>query len=290
MTNREINIRDPFVLPYEGRYYLYGTRGATCWGKADGFDVYVGEDLEHWEGPIEIFHKPEGFWADRNYWAPEVHVYQGEFYLFASFKSESACRGTQILKSPSPLGPFTLHSDGPVTPGDWECLDGTFYLSPDGVPHMVFCHEWLQVHDGTICSMELTPDLKGAAGEPRILFHATDAAWVRDAEGPGNYVTDGPFLHRLADGTLLLLWSSFGEEGYTEALAVSDNGDITGNWRQQEELLFRKDGGHGMIFSGYDGHLYLTLHTPNETLKERPAFYRLTEGNGTLRLHSNRAL
>lgn len=73
MKNKEINIRDPFVLVHDGHYYLYGTRAKTCWGKADGFDCYVGTDLENWEGPFEVFHRPEGFWADKNYWAPEVH-------------------------------------------------------------------------------------------------------------------------------------------------------------------------------------------------------------------------
>ena len=47
-----------------GSYYLYGTRGPTCWGKADGFDVYRGNDLENWEGPIEIFHNDGSFWSD----------------------------------------------------------------------------------------------------------------------------------------------------------------------------------------------------------------------------------
>ena len=41
MKKEQINIRDPFVLVHEGTYYLYGTRGATCWGPADGFDVYT---------------------------------------------------------------------------------------------------------------------------------------------------------------------------------------------------------------------------------------------------------
>ncbi len=59
----EINIRDPFVLPWDGKYYLYGTRGETCWGLADGFDVYVGTDLENWEGPIEMFHAFFGAWV-----------------------------------------------------------------------------------------------------------------------------------------------------------------------------------------------------------------------------------
>ncbi len=44
MKREEINIRDPFVLTRNGQYYLYGTRGATCWGPADGFDVYVSRD------------------------------------------------------------------------------------------------------------------------------------------------------------------------------------------------------------------------------------------------------
>ena len=67
MLNREkVNIRDPYILLHEGIYYLYGTRSATCWGEADGFDCYKSEDLENWEGPIEIFHRPEGFFAVRN--------------------------------------------------------------------------------------------------------------------------------------------------------------------------------------------------------------------------------
>lgn len=35
MKTTEINIRDPYVLVYEHKYYLYGTRSAATWGKAD---------------------------------------------------------------------------------------------------------------------------------------------------------------------------------------------------------------------------------------------------------------
>ena len=76
-----------------------------------------------------------------------------------------------------------------------------------------------------------------------LLFKASEASWIAEAQkNKGIYVTDGPFPYRCADGTLLLLWSSMGEEGYTEAIAVSDNGDIDGNWVQRDELLFKKDG------------------------------------------------
>ena len=52
MKRKDINIRDSFVFVHDGKYYLYGTRGATCWGEADGFDCYVGTDLEQIEGPF----------------------------------------------------------------------------------------------------------------------------------------------------------------------------------------------------------------------------------------------
>ena len=67
MKSGDVHIRDPFVLPYEGTYYLYGTRGATCWGEADGFDVFLSEDLKTWDGPYEVFHNDGSFWADREY-------------------------------------------------------------------------------------------------------------------------------------------------------------------------------------------------------------------------------
>ena len=50
MKLNEINIRDPFILPYEGKYYMYGTRVKiteaypTRWGEQHGFDVYISED------------------------------------------------------------------------------------------------------------------------------------------------------------------------------------------------------------------------------------------------------
>ena len=37
MTFQDINIRDPFILPVDGKYYKYGTRGSTNFGYAIGF-------------------------------------------------------------------------------------------------------------------------------------------------------------------------------------------------------------------------------------------------------------
>ncbi len=285
MKLQDIHIRDPFVLADGGRYYLYGSRCAAGAGSGSfavpgtGLDVYVSDRLDEWSPAHECFTRPLGFWADRDFWAPEVHRWQGAYYMFVSFKAEGRCRGTQILRAESPLGPFLPISEGPVTPPEWECLDGTLYVDEDGTPWIVFCHEWVQVGNGTICARPLTADLRAPAGEPVQLFSAHDPAWVRSfSDQVEGYVTDGPFLWRTADGHLRMLWSSFAAPGcYAQAVACSESGRITGPWRHAPQPLFARDGGHGMLFRAYDGQLYLALHRPNNRPYERPCLLPVTE-------------
>ena len=270
----EINIRDPFVLLDGATYYMYGTRGATCWGPATGFDVYASDDLIHWKDPVPCFENDGSFWADRNYWAPEVHVWQGKYWMFASFKSDARRRGTAILRAESPLGPFRPWSDGPVTPAEWECLDGTFYVDHEGNSWIAYCHEWIQAGDGEIWAARLDHDLKRTVGAPVLMFRASEAPWAKEmthSSGRKGYVTDGPFLWRDCSGRLLCLWSSFSREGYTQGVAVSDSGEINSHFSQMKPL-FMQNGGHGMLFKTKTGELLLALHQPNESLKEHPVF------------------
>ena len=55
-----------------------------------------------------------------------------------------------------------------------------------------------------MCAIEMSADLKRAVGEPILLFKASEASWIAEAQkNKGIYVTDGPFPYRCADGTLL---------------------------------------------------------------------------------------
>ena len=281
MKTNEINIRDPFVLPHDGKYYMYGTRVGdkdekNPFGVQRGFDVYVSEDLENWSEAKPVFEYYDGFWGTREAWAPEVHFYQGKFYMFASFKSDETCRGTAILVSDSPEGPFKEHSEGAVTPRDWECLDGTLYVSEEGTPYMIFCNEWVQVGDGTVCVVELSKDLKCAVGEPRVLWKASDVSWVVNLPGPHekNFVTDGPYLLKVGK-ELLSFWSSYGPNGYAEAIVRSDNGEITGDWIPDEGLFLSHGSGHGMVFETFDGEILFLCHSPNTHFDERPIFRKI---------------
>lgn len=284
MKNSEILLRDPFILAYEGKYYMYGTRSHTCWGdSAVGFDVYVGDDLENWTEPIEVFHAPENFWASKNFWAPEVYFYKSAFFIFATFCDENGRRGTQILKAVSPLGPFKIHSPEPVTPPDWVCLDGTLYIDEMNKPYMVFAHEWKQIKDGSIAYIPLKEDLSGVDGEAHTIFHASSAPWVYELpNNPGCYVTDGPFMYKCRNGALLVLWSSIGETGYLQVYSVSESGDIKGPWVHCKKPLFKSDGGHGMLFKDSNNRLNLALHTPNLKYSEHPVFIPADEINSSI--------
>jgi beta-xylosidase len=289
LKTSDIHIRDPFVLPVaaEQTYYLYGTTGAEAWTpSATRIDYYTSADLQDWDGPFPAFRPPANFWADRNFWAPEVHVYRGRCYLFASFKAEGVRRGTQILAADSPRGPFLPISGGPVTPRDWECLDGTLFVDADGQPWIVFCHEWVQVGDGEVCALRLSDDLSAAVGEPVRLFGASEAPWAQElvSKGRRGYVTDGPWMHRLTSGELLMLWSSFSAGGYTVGVARSRSGGVLGAWEQLPEPLYAGDGGHCMVFRAFDGQLWLALHRPNENPGERPLFVPLRENGASLEI------
>lgn len=292
ITNIE-HLRDPFVLVENGCYYAYGT-GIQKNEHADwdntGWACYK-NDSGCLDGPWKrtdrpVYLRPEH--AEKNFWAPEVHKYQDKYYMFATyFSSLTKRKGCSILSSESPEGPFVEITGGHITPAEWDSIDGTFYVDGDGQPWMVFVHEWACLDDkvGRMAATKLSEDLTHFISEPLELFRADEPSWATGG------ITDGCFLYETADGRLLMLWSNFCSDGYCVGIAESKNSRVDGEWIQQEELLFSKqtigqyDGGHGMIFTDFDGQKYLSVHSPNratEQLGERTIFLPVCEKNGTL--------
>lgn len=274
----EIRIRDPFILPHResGLYYMYAQRKNRDESLPNGVEVYWSEDLKHWAGPEPVFEVPDDFWATSMVWAPEVHRYDEKFYLFVTFTPHGNNRGTQVLVSDSPRGPFKPFANKAHTPADWQSLDGTLYVE-EGQPYMVFCHEWLQVKDGTMELVKLTGDLSDVEGEPVTLFKASEAPWSKAfGEGGDSFVTDGPFLFKSDTGNLLMIWSTFGD-AYNVGMAISETGKVAGPWRQLEKPLFGENGGHGMIFRSFEGDLLLALHRPNTSPHERLNLFEIED-------------
>lgn len=108
----DYGIGDPFVMRFDGRYYLYAS------SNGERVKVFQSSDLVNWtdEGYIT-----EG--RDVNYaYAPEVTYYNGSFYMATS----PSGNGHYILKSDNPLGPFEL-----ITDNIGHRIDGSFWITDD---------------------------------------------------------------------------------------------------------------------------------------------------------------
>ena len=291
MKTNEIHIRDPFVMPYEGKYYLYGTRSETCWGEAFGFDCYVSENLEDWEGPMEIFHRPEGFFATENYWAPECYYLHGSFYFLTTLGGGGRKKGIYLLKADAPTGPFSFYA-GPLTPPEWTCIDGTLALE-GGRVYLIYSHSFEDTPDADICLQELSQDLKTTLTPPKTLFIAGEAPWAvpvpfakHEFGLDGNVCfSDGPSVFRMEDGKTYMTWSSWGQRGsYAVGVAVSLSGSVQGPWRQVEEPLWPDNGGHGMVFEDFEGGKHFVFHYPNDKTLERPCLKSLVLKEGQVKI------
>ena len=287
----DFRIRDPFVLADNGTYYLYESKP---WFGGNGVSVRTSTDLEHWSERKPAMVVPKGVPVTA-VWAPEVHKYEGAYYLFTTLTEKKGSapiqamdpkvqeghltpRGTWVFKSESPLGPFKPVKMGPLPPKEWMTLDGTLYVE-DGQPYMVFCHEWCQVENGRMCYAPLAKDFASFSAPPKTLFAA------RDAMPGADRVTDGPFFYRSPkNGDLYMIWSNFVKgHGYCVLLRKSTTGKLAGPWTK-DEILYGKNGGHGMLFRSFDGKLLLTLHQPNSGEAERMKLFQLEDTGHTLRL------
>ena len=236
----DMHWRDNCILadPVSHTYYFVGPAGRSVMS-------YKSKDLKHWEGPTIIYTAPSDVWGDtkiNSIWAPELHYYNGKYYIFCTFDTSEPLsgeqwhnwyrtgrvkRGSQILWSDSPEGPFHAFAPHSTMPEDMMTIDGTLWVE-DGEPHNLFRASYV------------------------------NSTWGRpiSADGSG-YVTDGPYLYKGRTGKLYMVWTTNNSCG----IAISDSGKIAGPWHQQKEPLY-VNGGHAMICTTFEGDPLLVLHAP----------------------------
>lgn len=291
---KDFRIRDPFVLVDGSRYYLYESKP---WFGGNGVGVRVSTNLVDWTEKKMAMMLPKDVKAQA-VWAPEVHKYKGRYYLFVTItedksvreikplndeveKSNLVPRGTWVFVAESPEGPFKPVKKGPVPPAELQTLDGTLYVE-DGKAYMVYCHEWCQNWNGTIEYAPLSDDFSSFTAPSKKILDAKSAmkgAWV---------ITDGPFLFRSDKSSrLYMIWSNVIKgNGYCVLVRSSASGKIAGPWTK-DEILYGKDGGHGMVFRDLKGRLCLTIHQPNSSPNERMKIFTLKDDGERLVLSLN---
>lgn len=183
---------DPFVLRYNGKYYLYGTNpDVRCWSS---------DDLLQWKAEGATIEADT--FPDMVPFAPEVVYSNGKFYMYTS----PSGYGHYILESDKPTGPFVK-----ISGNMQHAIDGSAFIDDDG------CWYFYWAGDEGIwgCKMKSPTEF----GEP-ISTGATLHGWT---EGPFIYKQNGYYYmtytgnHYLSKGYRInAAWSTHPLKGYTD--------------------------------------------------------------------------
>jgi GH43 family beta-xylosidase len=225
VLSRPQGVADPFILKYNGEYYLYAT--------GDPILIYHSTDLVTWDevGPAVASSKDPAAWNQADVWAPEVVYRNGRFYLYYSASKASSdwrigemARRVGVAVSDSPRGPF-VDVGHPVTPG-WG-IDGHVFRDPDGGKEYLFysyLYEPRLPGAGIVADRLLAPDR--VAGEPAHVTRGSEAWEDKDGDptnGSVRYTNEGPTVVK-RDGRYFLFYSggSWDLPTYAMGYAVSD--------------------------------------------------------------------
>ncbi|MGE5614252.1 MAG: family 43 glycosylhydrolase [Bacillota bacterium] len=229
---RHGDFADPFIMKYNGRYYLYCTNpGVKCWSSMNLVEwKYEGAvaDVEEFRGMVPF--------------APEVVYWNGKFYMYTS----PSGLGHYILQSDSPTGPFKLQ-----TKNIGHSIDGSVFIDDDG--------KWYFYHASDIGIKAHTMKDPLTIGD-EILTEAFMDGWT---EGPGVIKRNGKYYMTYTGNHYL-------SAGYRVNYAVSEKSPVSGFVPYNKNpLLINTEGegvglGHSMSFIGPDlDTWYIAYHNLN---------------------------
>ena len=244
----ETEMADPDVICVDGKYYLYATTHTK------GYDVFVSEDLVHWENRGLAFDDPR-----RGDWAPDVFCNQhgdGKTYLYYTDNSAATNAGLfrkqiGVAMADSPLGPFkdkAVLAQNAIDAHLFQDGDAAFYLY------------YVDLTGGFKIVAQAMADPLTRKGEPKMLIQPTEPWEKRSGE-----VTEGPFM-LLRNRVYYLMYSGTGADspdyGIGYATARSPLGPFSkyrGNpiAHRQRQVL---GPGHHCVVEGPDHKLWLIYH------------------------------
>ena len=250
----EYGIGDPFVMRYNGKYYLYPSTSDPC----DGIKVFESDDMIHWT--YRGFAVAESEITSHGAYAPEVVYYNGYFYMCQSRGGQ----GHYIYRSESPTEGFTLFSrseegdEGDIGFGNLGMgIDGSFFVDDDGKIYLM--------HTSTPAGLKINEitdvdDIRPSTiGETQDLGNANLRHWI---EGPGIF-RRGDYRYLTYTGNHVI------SEGYRVAYSYAPDGSGFSDFIQPLDNVTLIDTspehyglGHSSNFNGPDlDSVYTAYHS-----------------------------
>ncbi len=278
-TNPVASGADPFILTWEGKYYLYSTNAGST-----GFKVYESDNLSKWTEKGYCLKKgePDSPAGTTNFWAPEVYRIDGKFYMFYV-----ANENIGVAVSDSPLGPFTKYSDGLIFKNS-RAIDPHLFIDDDGQMYLYYVklgggnHIYGAKFDLKTCTM---------MNEKRLI--SPTEGW----ETVMATVAEGPFMLK-HNGTYYLTYSAnhYESQGYAVGCATASSPLEDFEKCDYNPILSKNEAiravgtGHHSFFTAENGELFIVYHRhkslteiqTRQTCIDRCGFVK--DPNGTERL------
>lgn len=244
---------DPHVIKFEGKYYLYPTTD----GK--GYDVFVSEDLVHWEQKPKAFLTPRG-----GAWAPDVFHNKkgdGKFYLYYTDNTSPSREGRRIKQigvavAEHPLGPFV--DKGVLFT---NAIDAHLFQDDDGKFYLYY----VDLTGGFKIKVQPMADPLTKKGDPIVVITPTEQ-W----EKISGAVTEGPFMLK-HKGLYYLMYSGTGADSPNYGIGYATSKSPLGPFvKYPKNPIAHRDGnvlgpGHHCVIDGPDGRLWMVYHQKAST-------------------------
>ena len=239
------NSPDPFVLQYNGVYYLYGTNRPSL-----GFEVFTSTDLVNWESAGMCAEKGEILGNDW-FWAPEVYEMDGKFYMLYTAEEHLA-----IAASDSPTGPFIKTSDEFII-SDFRAIDGNILFDDDGNKYLYFSK--LTDSDGQqLWGCRMSQDLTS--------IDRSTLTYLTSPEGWEGNTNEGPFMIK-HNGTYYLTYTGSGYEEITYSVTYATSNSPLGKFKKYKygPILSSSDkirgtGHHCFVMSPDNSEMFIVYH------------------------------
>lgn len=234
---------DPTVIRHDGQYYLYPTLD----GK--GYDVFVSDDLVHWEQKPKCFTDPRG-----GVWAPDVFHHEkgdGKFYLYYTVNKPGGGKQIGVAVADGPLGPFK--DRGNLVD---RSIDAHLFRDDDGALYLYY----VEIEGGFKIKVQPMADPLTKKGEPTEVIRPT-VAWERKQVA----VTEGPWMLK-HKGLYYLMYSGSGADGPDYGIGYATSKSPQGPFTKHagNPIAQRGNGvlgpGHHCVVTGPDGKLWMVYH------------------------------
>ncbi len=252
---------DPMIVHHDGKYYLYSTGGKSL-------SVRVSDNLLTWGDPKTIFALSQTSWGVDRCWAPEVHEYNGKFYLFFCGRDSKQIFHGSVAVCDTPDGTFKPIGDKPLLNFSYSVIDLSFFLDDDGKTYIFYSKDCSTNKIGSkkvsqSFGVEVSNDFTRLLCDP-VLISTPTLSWEKQS---GNTIwNEGPVVFK-ENGKYYLLYSAnyYQSANYSVGYCTSDK--VLAEYEKPKNGCILKGNGETITGSGHcnilrlEDEIYLTYHS-----------------------------